>query len=488
MREKHRFCPFDGRQIHVYLEVNEDPFYMENVQGSVEFRVVPVCERPVKILSFKASVDDKELRKGVKRLGTQRTWRPGFEPFSIERLLRSSQPGRNVIEIRLVYEVDGIRYTMEGAYGIVALERKPDRQTFIATIDNSISQSGDGIISQAKYKNRDLDFTGWGGENKAIELIEELKKDRGDAYVPVEMSLAEESTLRPRPPRVPDWSPMRQVRLHFAHGGVEHNYCLLADTRVDFGRASNMMVRLYDVERSWAELERQAKQGIPLEKRRTMSPVSGAQWRVEATGNGVNVSQLSSRENAFRAKGALMKPGIAYRLKHHGSVCVKNSDGIPVVGLEYAAHADLFDGVAKLFASAREILSHMKSPPTPERDWEGKFGGYRLARQFSLTGQSLEGIGKAQALEAYVFLPGWITIGSAPEACVVVPVAGVLPVHARILRVSDYYFIVPADETAFVQVGDKRISPCAPWPLKPGDAIRVGPATLTFDGFSQCFV
>ncbi|MBN2307439.1 MAG: zinc ribbon domain-containing protein [Candidatus Hydrogenedentes bacterium] len=484
LRARHRFCPFDGKEIHLYVEINEIPFYMEGVQTNTEFRLIPVCDAGIEIAGFRVFSEGTELKKGLYGIGAKRTCTKDDPPLRLDRLLRPPEQGQTVLELELEYCVGRKRFTLRGRHMLNVLPRDADARTIITNIDNSVKQEGDGVSSATRYSNLDLDFGGLGGEGKAHKFIERLKEDHGLNYRPVMMQLAKER----KPVRVPDWPPSERACLVFDQQGVRQNYCLLAGRSLGFGRKGHMDVRLYEVERCLPLVERQAAQGVPLEKRASHSVVSGEQWRIEPTNNGVRITQLSSQDNASLVPGAALRKDETRLIGRNEGAAIRDGFGIEVVGLMYTANAPAFEGLDAAFAEAEDVLRQMKPPPGSIERWRAEYGGYRLSRRASLTGELFEGAEKYRALETYVLMPGWCTIGSSDDACIVVRGHGVMPIHAQLLHLSGYFFIRPCEGAASTWIGDEQLEAESLLVLKPGDRLRLGDVPVEFTPFAQCFM
>lgn len=61
--------------------------------------------------------------------------------------------------------------------------------------------------------------------------------------------------------------------------------------------------------------------------------------------------------------------------------------------------------------------------------------------------------------EAYVLFTGEVTIGSAPDNCIVVTNADVMPYHAKIQYQSKLYTIAPVDQQSKIKVNDTELQP-----------------------------
>lgn len=478
---RYPFCPRDGKRIHAYLEVNEIPFYMQDIQTNIEFALIPVCDDDVHIDDFVVTLGGQTLVKGNVWLRGSRVWHSsGPERLRLDRLVRPSEDGDAVLEIQLKYETGGKKYSLRGGYCIHVLPRDADAPTINATIDNSVRQSvADGAMgSMTKYSPVELDFRGITGENKAREFIEELKERQGENYVAVELLLDEEG---------PTWQSMDRACMCYELDGIRYNYCLLGKRDVIMGRQKDCDVRLYEIERCQAADKAQAAQGIPMNERRSMSIVSRRQFHVQPAENGVRVAQLSKLPNAFLAGTKPLnaeEPPRFHLIGHNEAVVLRDMNGTDVLALRYAANAPSFEGLERAFRAAGRSLG----PVGAAEAWCGQFGGYRLARELSLSGQTVEGAGFFPAAESYVLVPGWATIGSADNACIVVRGTGVEPLHAYLLHLAGYYFILPAPGAGTVWVDGEQVAQDDPQLLKPGSTVRLGDALMRFDKFCQCYL
>ena len=309
-------------------------------------------------------------------------------------------------------------------------------------------------------------------------------------FKPVRMHLTqgavEPRARAARPPKLPPpptWPAMDAAQIFFMQEEVPRSYCLLAKRKIVFGRMTREVdVKLLEVEECKRRLQLQYEQG---EKPRTESAVSRRQWLLEAAPDGVRVHHVASRKSFVTGGKALGQGDPPHLMQRNGHVEI----GVPdVIGLKMAASAVGFAKLAEVREKARKILGQMKSPPRPMPDWEGPNGGYTLTRLHSLTGAVSEKSGDYPGFEAYVLVPGWVTVGSVREACVVIPNKDVAPLHAYLLHVDGYFFVYAPEKEHTVLVNKKEVGPEWPLPLKPESDLQFGDSVCHFGQFKQLYV
>ena len=385
------------------------------------------------------------------------------------------------LEIRIEYEVADHRYCLAGVHLIEVLPRDATPTTVNAYIGNRITQTGDGPQSGGAYNQVfNVDLSGLGTTDKVADVIAKLKKERGLHYENVVLCF--ETAAPPataQPVASPDWPPTDRARLWFTHEGICHNYCLLAKPGLAFGRDKAADVRLYEVEYCRANLRRQAEAGLPPERRQSGSRVGRAQWKVAPRGNGIQVTQCSQRGRSTVTGGKQLEAGESVVLGRNEEIAIEDA-----IGLRYAANAPALDGLEAARQLARLALDAMPEPPRAQPPWPGPFGGYRLARLYSLAGRP-PAIGEdLNTLEAYVLAPGWVTLGASQDACIVVP--GAEELHAAILHVDGYWFLYPIAENARTRVAGQAACPGVPVPLAPGTALELGPTQVVLKVSRKC--
>jgi len=465
-------------------------FFMQDVQTLVSFKIHPVHDREIHLRSFEVSQPDSdaELGDGPHSVGKDLLVRPAGRPCEVQKLFypRTPRPERGVtgcppgnvrLDIALEYETQDMRYRLKGPHLVTVLPNNADPQAIQTYIGDRIEQTtGSGPTSGgAHYKEYHVQVSGVDTARKAEEFVRKMQDEFGLVYKPVLLHLSEVVTP-------PDWPPMTKARLSFVHEGVPQNYCLLPQKSIVFGRsASHVDMRLFEVERCNANMRRQEREGVPKHKRSSESQVGRVQWRVEPTPESVRVASLRMTEAMTIQEGEIRL------LKRNEQVTLRE-----VIGLKYVGDANALEELDECRKSAREILSKMKHPPRRREDWTGPLGGYCLARLFSLTGKPVLGVEGAEnllAAEYYVLIPGWITLGaSKDEACIQIPGKDMAAVHAAILFVDGYYFLVGLTHRDDVAVDGKPMPSHTPWPLKPGAKIQLGATTIQFAEFSQLFI
>lgn len=296
----------------------------------------------------------------------------------------------------------------------------------------------------------------------------------------ISATIGEEAPMWPSP----TWPATDSARLWFQSRGLMHNYCILAKRRVLFGRSQERVdVRLYEVERCLANLQRQAKEGMQQVERSSGSCVGREHWLFEPMSNVLRVTQLSGSNLGVTTDGKKLRQGASHVLGRNTAIMIPG-----IIGLHYAANAPAFDALE----DARVLACHILRGAALECDrselWRGEYGGYRLSRLFSLTGAHLAGSENSQGLEAYVLAPGWLTLGSSPSACVVVPDGDVAPLQAGLFYIDGYFFLLSLTKGHSTLVDGQPLSADVPRPIAPGTEIRMGKTSVSFELFSQLFV
>jgi TIR domain-containing protein/FHA domain-containing protein len=291
------------------------------------------------------------------------------------------------------------------------------------------------------------------------------------------------ATRRPIWPK-PTWQAADRARLSFSHDGMTHNYCILAGRAIKFGRtAGRVDVRLYEVERCMANLRRQAKEGVPPDEQNSESRVAREQWLLEPLHDAVRVTQLSRGNLGATSDGKKLQQDESCLLGRNQAITISD-----IIGLKYSANAPAFEALDDV----RDLASHILDASLAETEtlglWDGAFGGYRIDRLFSLTGKSAEDFTESKGLESYVLAPGWFTIGSSRDSCVVIPDQKVAPLHAGMIYVNGFFFIVSLVDDGETHVEGQNLSWGIPRPLPPGTEIIIGETTLTFERYNQLFV
>jgi hypothetical protein len=499
----HRFCPHCGKSIPLYLEINEVALYMQEVSTftEVQFRI---CHNlPVELLRFRVSLAGQELPEG----GAYRV-KPGYRFNPSHPTVRADRtvcphladptrgsggcpPGDNDLEIELEYESEGKLYSLVGSFPIFVLEKEAPPTTINNHFGNIIQQtSGEAGYVGGSLQDYRVDFQGIGRSETPAQFVRRLKKELGLRFKPVALYIDTITDLeRERAwPRAPQWDPMPHARIWFDHNDVRHNYCLLAKPVLVFGRATeNVDVRLYELEKCRVNVQQQAQRGIAPGERRSQSSISRHQWQVEPLPNGLRITQLSQSNVADASGGKKLGPNDSMLLGRNELIEIPN-----VIGLKYAANAPPIGGLEAAQAMASEIVlrgegvlrgAQSGASATP---WNGPLGGYRLDRLYSLTGEKVGDREDLKTVERYILVPGWVTVGSAADACIVVPDSA--PKHAVLLHVNGYFFLMSLTEDSETTVAGNSICSGVPWPLAPGTEIRLGNATLTFDVFSQAYL
>lgn len=301
------------------------------------------------------------------------------------------------------------------------------------------------------------------------------------------------------------WAPANRATLWFKHEDIRHAYCIHStyDTRaarpgvVRFGRnGADMDLRLLDIERYFARKADPEQCEKARQRKLSLSRVSVAQWEIALAnshhkGAGITVKHLGggTYTQLDEDERVLHRGESTQLLPKSGVVaCQENAFPAQIVGLEYAALSEMGGPCHEARNKGRQILDSLGNPPEPQGGFPGKLASVRLNRRYSLTGKSIGGYERYQAMEAYVLMPTAATIGSSPSACIHVPHGNCAPIHAWLLHVDGYLFLTPHDGAA-VSVNGVPVPGDIPWPLEPGNAqIQVGDATLWLEEFWQLFI
>ncbi len=498
LREYLEHCPRCGQRIHLVLEINDLVLYMQEVRTFAELRLRSVHDKPIRLCEFRVFLEGQELSARRFRVGPGFEIAPELSEVRADRFVYPRKPnpvqgiegcpfGDASIEVILEYETDGKRYRAGGLHDIEVLEREASPQTIMAKVENIIHQTGDGPKSAGAWdQDVNIDFRGVDGPQRAADFINWLKEKRGLQFRPILMRFdsVTEVEVEPTLPAPPSCAPSDRARLWFVDNGILRNYCLLTGREVKLGRDPRQVdVRLYEIERCRANLECQASQGVPANQRGSGSQVSRLHWQAEPTPNGVRITQLTGSSVGTVSGGKTLQAGDAALLGRNETIAIPD-----VIGLKYAANAPAFGGADAARALARQVLETMPSPPPAAEPWTGQYGGYRLDRLFSLTGERVGDYEDPKTAESYVLIPGWATLGSSSDACITVPGPDVAPLHAALLHIDGYFFLYPIAAEVVTLLNGKQACAGIPWPLSPPATIQLGPTSLTFEGFSQMFV
>jgi len=513
LARRYRYCPLDGNPIHLYVDVNELSLYMQGVRTQTEFRIVPMCEG-VTLHAFQVFLGETPLSPGLHDIGPGIVLSDISGPVQIDRLVHPAEAGPGVDEpcppgdamlfMKVQYETGGMLYELTGRYGITVLPRDADAPTVNNYIGDRVEQSGDGPKSGGAHSTTvNMDFRGIGGETRAAIYIKEVKEKQGLNYKPARLHVQNISPVEQEPPRpkapVPDWAPVNRARFFFHDGRLAHNYCVLSAWRDDLGAYGPVRIgrdpewrdiHLREVERYYAEKVNSLQDGSP-------SRVSRRHWEFGLLHDPKKPELIQfthvkhgghpKRHQALIARGRALPEGQSCPQAIGDSVILKATDGAgELVGLYYAANAPAPERLTEWRKAAQGLLDRMSPRPPKLPEWNADIGGYAITRLLSLTGQPLPGQENWNTLEAYVLMPGWATIGSSRHACIVLPDPEVAGIHAYVLHLDGYYFIVPRDESTPVYVDNQPVPPGEPWPLKPDRTnLRIGTTLVQFDEFFQ---
>jgi len=507
MDRRYNRCLSKDAPIHLYLEINKAPFYMETVNVPTEFRLYCVHERPVQLMDLEVSLNGRlfscDPRRGFEK---GESVPPSDKPLRIDWRIGPPEGfklGTDDLVISLTYRADGQLFHLDGSHPIDVIPLKGEgmTQNNFVEIGNKIKAEQGAIVDGGPvvFDNLELNREAFQNVGRVRQILTEHVEHR-PSFEPVFLK------FRPVVPP-PQWAPEPCARLRFEHNGFEYNYCILSTFRDDtaaygpvrFGRKTALVdVRLKEVEKENAEKMRRVREHV--ETKAACSRVGRRQWMIallerahpDGTLRLTNVNLSKKAHDTTVNKTVPLAKGKSCALAPGARIHLVGADfSGAIIGLRYAAHAEPFDRLDDARRDIRDLLDAMQTPPVRLPLWNGPYGGYRLARLFSLTGKLLrdvKGADKFRAIEAYVLVPGWATIGSSTDACIVVSKAGVAGIHAYLLHVDGYWFILPHSEATPVHVGDDLVPAGVPWPLRPaGTPIRLGPAEVSFEPFKQMY-
>lgn len=491
---QHRYCPYehhDGRPIHVHLQMDRLSMYLREVGLNREFYLHVSAPERVRIRRFDVALNGVSQADGRNPLPESGVpLHPGMDTVLHKHIEPEKEGGTRdeYLDITLVYDYGENRYTLRGREGIQVYDRPKDTKEFTQIINKHITVTeGAGATF---YKGEDVSFdTGNMGENDIRQYLAQVERDRGRALDPVYLRTYAVEPVPTLPPP-PDWEPVDRASLWFEHRGMRHNYCVISAPRATFGRSvDESMVRLIEVERTRRNIEQQIAAGVPRDKVKSKSAVSGSQWELEATGTGLQLTVRSRQSKHSRLAPRDRQNRQAKWLEEREQVelgmgdCVEIHD---IIGLRYAAHAESPSEILSLLDQAREALAQgAVAPARSNGSWEGPLGAIRLDRMYSLAGKPVKGCEDLRAIEYYVLAPGWATVGSSSSACITIPGSGVQPHHAYLLFLDGYYFVAPANASSVVRVADQEVPPMAPWPVKLGAAVTFGDTTVELRPWKQ---
>ncbi len=509
LRDRHRFCPLCGERIHLHLEIKAVPSFMEGVQVAMPVRFHKVCEEPVELRRFEVT-----LGRGEGAVPCDIDPFPGagvriadalpVEFHSLVYCPPGHKVGTRVIDFLVEYEAGGHACLLTGSSRIRVLRGDADKQTIINRFGPDTVEAAESVVGLGAWSVNLQGFS----QDKINEFINKLTELSELSYEPVRFRMDQKAPLAVEPPApplpaAPDWPPAHRARIWFEHEGLKHNYCLLTTFSqqegrygaVRFGRsAKKVHVRLVEIERYLHRQSTEQQQSGSSGKPVSRSSISQMQWEVTpvpepAAYGALHFEHLSASNRGRVTENKKLTRGHTCRLGRGEQIAIELfASDEPVLGLHYAANATRFEGLDEARATAREVLNTMKKTPPHLPEWPGNHGGYRLDRLFSLTGKPIEGLEAydSKTREVYILIPGWATLGSADSACVVVPGEGVAPIHAYLLHVDGYFFILPKDDTPPVFVGDENVQPGRPHPIRAEDTlVRLGDTAIHVDAFHQ---
>ncbi len=470
--ETHRHCPYCSKPMHLYIGVFERlEWLVENVQVDLQFLIKKAGATPATILAFTASCQQKKLQSGTSRIYANSVLVEEGSVAHAEFMFNpGTDTGKRIIDIEIHYRIEEQEYRVSGAYAVVVRNEKRGPEQVNVHVGGQGHVVMDDLVIQGHSEETSFNS----------ELLKQLKEGGESRYVPLECRQARvEMHVEPEQVELdmPSWPEHETASIRFNLNGTQYNYALLSKSSLVFGRGRDESdVRLYEVEHCMANLARQEREGIAPQKRTSGSHVSGVQWQLEPTENGIQVTQFPGRSSLILPGKDRLEKGKSRRLGRNESIEIPER-----LGLCYAANAPNTSEVQAVYEAALERVR--KGVP----QWTGEYGGYRLDRLYSLCEDLPKGVDDFRTIERYILMPGWCTIGSSNEACIVVPHPSVAPIHAYLLFAGGYFFIAP-EPGASVYVNDNAIRDAEPVPVRFEDNFRVGNIMLTFETFAQMYV
>lgn len=467
--ELHRFCPYCQGEMHLYIDALEDADCLtESEFANLTFRIRKVGPDPVTFLGVRAASRGRDLGLGRRRIYSDSVLRDDGAEVEIDFHYDPGEiAGRATIEVELVYMAGHTKGKIFGTHDL-RIARTDKNLTSV-----TFNVKGHLITDDVNVYGGTKDQLGF-----AADVVEEQREGTAGRYVPLEcrttlLDSATADTSASSRGRVST----QTARIWFEMGGRLHNYCLLTQPSVTFGRREGQCdVRLLEVEMCLANIERQAQKGVPKEKRQSGSYVSGRQWQMDLASNGLRLTQLSRQSSVLKPSEEETEEGKVRVLDRNDSIEIPGR-----IGLRHAASAPGLEETHDWYMKISKILGQYVAP------WSGDFGGYRLDRLYSLCEDLPEGLKNYNTLERYILMPGWCTIGSSPEACIHIPDYDVASIHAHLLFGAGHFFVTPASG-ARVGVDGNSIQQGTLALLGFEQRITLGNSTLVFDEFVQMHV
>lgn len=503
MRAQFRHCPTCGKAVHLYLDIKSASKYMEGVRSNAKLQLSLTHPGEVSLDNIKMSFGDGADELECRLLD----FLPGpvhFESSPVQQYgaeigfpKGGDRVGQQTLYFRIQYTYESTAYVLQGYTDITVIPANADAQAITQnlniapqTIATGNGVAGGGAMN-LKFDGLPLQLPAQANERR--EFIEKLlDADAEQAeFGPVRLRLIEfrEGVKAPKeevpPCPAPDWPPLDAAHIFFM-GKVDekdmpNSYGLLSKRQVVFGRSMKRAdVKLLEIEVCKPRMAEQFERG---EKLQTLSGISRMLWEIAPVENGVMVCHIAERSSYMSGGKELSNDGKTHLLGRNEFIELPGA-----IGLKYTANAPRFDSLDAARKTAKRILAQLPKPTGDELPWDWPYGAYTLKRLHSLTGEITSSTGDYPGMEAYVLLPGWATLGSSEDACIMIPGGDVAPIHACLLYVDGYYFILPFDEHCPVRIDDEEVAPGAPRPLKPGCALHLGSFECYFGAFKQLYM
>lgn len=497
LRGRHRYCPLCGKPIDAHVSIFALPSYMAGVQVKTSVRIHATARDRVRISRICAFIGEESapLECGFLEdvnCGIELTPDDDVDLPCLIGFPQDEKAGDRKLTLELEYQCRNQLCQLSGSTVIRLLPSAEKLGTIIHQYGaQSVNMAGDALMSQGAWNINHADSIPL---DKREEFMRKLAELVDVPERPVHLHTMAISAVGP----AVTWEPNHRATLWFTNQGIHHRYCIATMYRpesgqfepVSFGRnKESNPLRLIEIEDI---LERKEKEKPAANM--SLSMVSKIQWVVrvspEAASVGLEFTHRSTSNVSVVGKNRKLGFGDSVLLGLHEQIeCRRQREAKSIIGLQYGAHALPFAAYKPARSKARAALDAMTHPPEHFPEWPGRIGGYRLNRLYSLTGKMVLNERDLQTLEAYVLLPAWATIGSAPTACIVVPDESVAPTHAYLLHVDGYFFILPHSAKTRVVVEGNEVPAEVPWPLRPEKTeIQLGEAVIKFDRFSQAFL
>ncbi|MFO7975643.1 MAG: hypothetical protein R6V12_13515, partial [Candidatus Hydrogenedentota bacterium] len=449
LKGRYRYCPVCGNAIDMHMSIAPLPSYMVGVQTRTNVRIRATAREPLRVNRIRAFIGEKNapLECGFLEdvnYGMELEPDESADVTCLVYCPPGDKTGDRKLTLELEYACGERLCKLSGATHIRVIPGAEKLGTIIHQYGaQTVEMAGDAVMSQGTWSINQADSIPEDKREAFMKKLAEL------AEVPEKPLPLHTVTISTSGPAI-TWEPSHRAAVWFIHEDVQHRYCISTMYHpesgqfepVSFGRKLNANTfRLYEVEDILDRKGKGEKSGSI-----SWSRISSIQWVVrpasETAGVGLEFTHRSTSNTSFVGKAKKLSLGETALLGLHESIeCKRKGAGQPIIGLRYGAHALPFRVYEAARNRARAALDSMTYPPERLPEWPGRLGGYRLNRLHSLTGELFPQKRDVQMLEAYLLIPAWITIGSAPSACVVIPAENVAPIHAYLLHVDGYFFI-----------------------------------------------